>query len=229
MSFGATAKEERPKERSEDSTPTAGIGFQAGLKRVTDVALSSAALIFLLPLMLPIAMAIRLHDGGPALFVQTRIGRNGKRFSCFKFRTMVVDADARLKELLGTSPAALKEWEGSQKLTTDPRITRFGQFLRKSSLDELPQLLNILRGEMSIVGPRPIVESEVAKYGNYFDYYSSVKPGLTGLWQISGRSDTSYDERVALDVKYVEHWSFLVDTKIIALTIPAVLVSKGAR
>ena len=199
------------------------------MKRLMDIFLASFGLVFVAPLMIPIAVAIRLHDGGPALFVQSRIGRDGKKFRCYKFRSMVVDADTRLQELIESDPKARLEWTKAQKLTNDPRITRFGRFLRKSSLDELPQLFNILKGEMSVVGPRPIVDSEVSKYGIYFDHYKGTKPGLTGLWQISGRSDTSYDERVALDVAYVERWSLLGDAKIIALTIPAIVASKGAR
>jgi len=199
------------------------------LKRVTDFFIAATALVFLLPVMLPLAIAIRLSDGGPALFKQKRIGRDGKEFRCFKFRSMVVDSDARLKRLLADDPKARMEWQATQKLENDPRITAFGQFLRKSSLDELPQLINILKGEMSIVGPRPIVQNEVEKYGDYFGHYCQVRPGLTGLWQVSGRSDTTYGERVALDVQYVSDWSYASDIKIIAMTIPAVLMSDGAR
>ncbi len=199
------------------------------LKRITDFAVAAAALIFLLPIMLPLAIFIRLSDGGPALFRQKRIGRDGREFWCFKFRSMVVDADIRLQQLLETDPRARREWQATQKLENDPRITAFGHFLRKSSLDELPQLINILKGEMSIVGPRPIVQNEVEKYGDYFGHYCQVRPGLTGLWQVSGRSDTSYGERVALDVKYVSDWSYVSDIKIMAMTIPAVLLSDGAR
>ena len=141
----------------------------------------------------------------------------------------MTDGNSAASRLLKTDSKARLEWAQTQKLTHDPRITRLGQFLRKSSLDELPQLFNILKGEMSVVGPRPIVQSEVSKYGIYFDHYKGAKPGLTGLWQISGRSDTSYDERVALDVAYVERWSLLQDAKIIALTVPAIVASKGAR
>lgn len=199
------------------------------LKRVTDFVLAAAALVFLLPVMVPLAIAIRLSDGGPALYKQRRIGRDGKEFKCFKFRSMVVDSDVRLQRLLETDPKARREWQATQKLENDPRITPFGQFLRKSSLDELPQLINILKGEMSIVGPRPIVQNEVEKYGDYFAHYCQVRPGLTGLWQVSGRSDTSYGERVLLDVQYVSDWSYMGDIKIIAMTVPAVLMSDGAR
>ncbi len=197
-------------------------------KRLFDIATSSIALVFLLPLLAPIALLIRLSDGGPALFVQERIGLDGRKFRCFKFRTMVVDAQARLDKLLSEDPVARREWAADQKLRNDPRITGLGAFLRKSSLDELPQLLNIIKGDMSVVGPRPIVEKETARYGSAFSYYCEVRPGLTGLWQISGRNDTTYAERVALDVKYVRHWTPLGDLKIVALTIPAILFSSGA-
>lgn len=204
-------------------------GANGALKRITDFAVAVAALIFLLPIMLPLAVFIRLSDGGPALFRQKRIGRDGREFWCFKFRSMVIDADVRLQKLLEADPVARREWQATQKLENDPRITTLGHILRKSSLDELPQLINILKGEMSIVGPRPIVQNEVEKYGDYFGHYCQVRPGLTGLWQVSGRSDTSYGERVALDVKYVSDWSYVSDIKIMAMTIPAVLLSDGAR
>lgn len=199
------------------------------LKRITDFVIAGTTLIFLLPIIIPLAIAVRLSDGGPALFKQRRIGRDGKEFNCYKFRSMVIDADLRLQKLLKEDPRARQEWQATQKLEKDPRITPFGQFLRKSSLDELPQLINILKGEMSIVGPRPIVRNEVEKYGDYFPYYCQVRPGLTGLWQVSGRSDTSYGERVKLDVQYVSAWSYVSDIKIMAMTIPAVLMSDGAR
>lgn len=199
------------------------------VKRTLDVVLATSALVFIAPLLLVIALLIRLQDGGPALFVQSRVGRDGKMFSCFKFRSMTINADERLRELIATNPSARMEWEATQKLRNDPRITRLGHFLRKSSLDELPQLLNIIRGEMSIVGPRPIVEAEIAKYGAYFDYYTSSKPGLTGLWQVSGRSNTSYAERVQLDVRYAREWTVMGDIRIIAMTIPAILTSRGAH
>jgi len=169
---------------------------------------------------------IKRHDGGPAIFAQDRIGHGGRVFRCYKLRSMVVDSQARLEALLESDPAARAEWEATQKLKNDPRITRLGQFLRKSSLDELPQLWNIFMGEMSIVGPRPIVQNEIAKYGADFIYYTDVRPGLTGLWQVSGRSETTYEERVALDVEYVREWSFFRDIKVILLTIPAILASR---
>ena len=198
------------------------------LKRSFDVAVAFSALVFLAPMMLVIAFLIKNKDGGPALFEQTRIGLNGEEFTCLKFRSMVTNAAEELDKLLKSDPAAAAEWAKDQKLRNDPRITHVGRFIRKTSLDELPQLLNILKGEMSIIGPRPIVANEVAKYGSDFQHYASVKPGVTGLWQISGRNDTTYAERVQLDVTYARDWSFGLDLKIMFLTVPAVLFSKGA-
>lgn len=197
-------------------------------KRSFDVIVATAALVFLSPLMLAIAILIRHKDGGPAIFRQKRIGLNGQEFECLKFRSMVMNASEELDRLLATNAVAAAEWARDQKLRDDPRITAVGHFIRKTSLDELPQLINILRGEMSIVGPRPIVRNEVEKYGSYFSYYANVKPGITGLWQISGRNNTTYDERVQLDLRYAKQWSIWLDIKIFFLTIPAVLFSKGA-
>ncbi len=198
-------------------------------KRSLDILVASAALLFLAPLLLFVAGLIRLQDGGPALFRQKRQGRDGKPFHCYKLRSMVPNAAERLEQLLATDPEARREWQETQKLTHDPRITPLGHFIRKTSIDELPQLINIIRGDMSIVGPRPIVENEIVKYGEYYQTYCSVRPGLTGLWQVRGRSDTSYDQRVALDVEYARNRSFFTDLKIMFLTVPAVLNSRGAR
>ena len=197
------------------------------VKRTIDLFITSAALIVFGPAMVFTALLIR-WGGGPALFRHERIGINGKPFYCLKFRTMCVDADQRLKAHLEQNPDAAREWQESQKLQKDPRITFVGRFLRKWSIDELPQLLNVLRGEMSIVGPRPIVRSEIEKYAEHFVLYASVRPGITGLWQVSGRSGTSYAERVLLDKQYVENQSVLADIRIIALTIPAVFGARGA-
>ena len=196
-------------------------------KRLIDLVMSSSALVVFGPAMILTALLIR-YGGGPALFRHERIGINGKPFSCLKFRTMCVDSDQKLTAHLEQNPDAAREWGENQKLKDDPRITFVGRFLRKWSIDELPQLLNVLRGEMSIVGPRPIVRSEVEKYAEHFALYASVRPGITGLWQISGRSGTSYAERVLLDKKYVETQSVLGDIRIIALTIPAVFGARGA-
>ncbi|MEO0972370.1 MAG: sugar transferase, partial [Pseudomonadota bacterium] len=170
---------------------------------------------------------IRL-SGGPILFRQRRIGRRGEMFSCWKFRTMVPDAQQALQRVLDADPAARAEWQRDQKLRDDPRVTRIGNFLRRTSLDELPQLLNVLRGEMSLVGPRPVVKDELVRYGSRARYYLSVKPGLTGLWQISGRNDTSYSRRVALDVFYVKNCSLQFDIWILWRTVGVVLCGFGA-
>lgn len=197
-------------------------------KRITDVVLASVALVFLAPVMLVIALVIKVTDPGPVFFSQVRYGAGGRTFRCHKFRTMIVDAQQVLEAYLAENPDAADEWARDHKLRNDPRVTRIGAFLRKTSLDELPQLVNILRGEMSVVGPRPIVAEEVEKYGASFAAYSATRPGLTGLWQVSGRNNTTYEERVALDKAYVDEWSYWKDISIIAATIPAVLLKKGA-
>lgn len=196
--------------------------------RVFDLVVAIAAIVFTAPLLIAIAVAIRLSDGGPALFRQERIGRDGRRFQCLKFRTMVVDSEQRLAAVLASNPIALSEWERYRKLRDDPRITAVGRFLRKSSLDELPQVFNVLKGEMSIVGPRPITASEIRLYGFRFADYARCKPGITGLWQVSGRSDTNFRRRVALDTVYSRRRTLWLDLKLIALTIPAVLSGRGS-
>jgi exopolysaccharide production protein ExoY len=196
---------------------------------VLDIIIAAVALLFFLPLLLLVALAIKLADPGPVFFRQNRIGLGGKTFGCWKFRTMVVDAEQRLAAILATDPEAAREWEESQKLTNDPRVTWLGNFLRRSSLDEVPQFFNVLMGEMSIVGPRPIVETEAARYGQHFALYCLVRPGITGLWQISGRSDVRYFERVLMDVRYVSSRSMMRDLKIIVLTVPSVLAARGSR
>ena len=198
------------------------------LIEVANIVIALAALVFAAPVMLAIGLAIFLQDGGPVLFAHRRIGRDGKTFRCLKFRSMAIDAEARLADLLANDPVARAEWEADHKLRHDPRVTRLGAFLRKSSLDELPQLLNVLKGEMSLVGPRPIVEAEIAKYGRRFRQYCAVKPGITGLWQVSGRNDTSYRTRVALDCVYARQRSAWLDAKVLACTIPAVLSRRGS-
>ena len=198
-------------------------------KRIFDVVISAIAIVALMPIMVVVAVLIKLQDGGKALYWQPRYGLDGETFNCFKLRSMVPNAKQELEALLARDPDARAEWNATQKLTNDPRITRIGHFVRKTSIDELPQLFNVLRGDMSLVGPRPIVENEIAKYGEDFVHYCTVRPGLTGLWQIKGRSDTSYPERVAMDVEYVKTRSFWGDIAIAFMTVPAVLMSKGAR
>ena len=193
-----------------------------------NIAVAILALVFLAPVMIGVALAIFAQDGGPVIFAHRRIGRGGRYFYCLKFRSMAKDAEARLADLLANDPDARAEWEKDHKLRDDPRVTRLGAFLRKSSLDELPQLFNVLRGEMSLVGPRPIVDAEVAKYGRRFGSYCAVKPGITGLWQVSGRNDTSYRARVAMDCVYARQRNVVIDGMIIAATVPAVLMRRGS-
>ncbi|TIX52099.1 sugar transferase [Alteraurantiacibacter aquimixticola] len=192
-----------------------------------DFTLALTLAIVFAPLMLLLVLMVKLTSPGPVIFCQQRVGRNGELFPCLKLRTMVVDAQARLDHLLATDPKARAEWQEDQKLRNDPRITPIGHFLRRTSLDELPQLWNILMGHMSFVGPRPIVQDEVSRYGVHIGRYCAVRPGLTGLWQISGRNDVSYSERVRLDVKYVRRHTFVGDMFICARTVPAILGSRG--
>ena len=197
-------------------------------KRVFDMLVAAVALVFFAPAFLTIALLIKLTDPGPVFFKHTRVGRRGKRFDCLKFRTMKTDSEERLAHILLTDPRAAAEWEAGQKLRNDPRVTWFGTFLRKSSLDELPQLLNVLRGEMSLVGPRPVTRAELNRYGKDRRYYLLVRPGITGLWQVSGRSSTGYEKRISLDREYLEEWSWLGEIWIILMTIPAVLKTRDA-
>lgn len=196
--------------------------------RALDMVGAGCALLFFAPILVLIVAAMLVGDRGPVLFRHRRIGRDGRPFYCLKFRTMVPDAEARLKELLARSPEARAAWMRDQKLKNDPRITPVGKFLRVSSLDELPQLWNVLMGEMSLVGPRPITESEIARYGRYFVHYVRVRPGITGLWQISGRNDVSYRRRVAMDVTYARTASFALYLRILVFTVPAVLLARGS-
>jgi undecaprenyl-phosphate galactose phosphotransferase len=197
------------------------------LKAAFDEFVAALCVLFLAPLLAALAVAVRL-DGGPAFYRHRRIGEGGRAFYCMKFRTMVPNSDEVLNRVLAADPAAAAEWAATQKLRNDPRVTRVGRFLRKSSLDELPQLFNVLRGEMSLVGPRPIVQAEIARYAGEIEYYYEAKPGITGLWQVSGRSDTSYDRRVRLDVWYVRNWTLWHDIAILMKTIPAVFLQRGA-
>ncbi|MBP0463970.1 sugar transferase [Roseomonas sp. PWR1] len=198
-------------------------------KRAMDIAIAGLALLVALPFFLVVGAMVRA-DGGPAFYAHPRVGRGGRIFGCLKFRSMVIDSQARLEALLATDPAARAEWEQTRKLKNDPRITRIGRFLRATSLDELPQLINVLKGEMAIVGPRPVTQSELdGYYGAAAAHYLSVRPGITGLWQVSGRSETSYDQRVALDVAYVSQPSLLADIRILLKTPVAVLSRRGAH
>ena len=197
-------------------------------QRVLDFSLTVPLLIVLAPILGLIALAVWINDGGPAFYGQMRIGRHGRSFRCWKFRSMVTDSDAVLARVLANSPEARAEWARDHKLKADPRITWVGRLLRSSSLDELPQLWNVLRGEMSLVGPRPIVVAEVGRYGARFHDYCTCRPGITGLWQVSGRNDTSYRRRVAIDAVYARRASLGLDIAILARTVPAVLLRRGS-
>ena len=198
------------------------------MKRTIDIVLAALALVLLLPAMALIALILFLQDGRPIFFNHCRIGFRGREFSCLKFRTMKQDAEQRLADLLRNCEASRQEWATTQKLKNDPRITRFGSFLRRSSLDELPQLINVLRGEMSLVGPRPIVRAEIPRYADAYIYYASIRPGVTGLWQINGRNDTDYSERVRLDVQYAKTGTLRTDLIILIKTVAVVLLGRGS-
>jgi exopolysaccharide production protein ExoY len=204
-----------------------GVALGGWRKRALDIVLASVAIIGLLPLTLLLAAAIRLSDGGPVLFRHERIGRNGRPFGCLKFRTMAQNGDEILRRHLAEEPDAAREWERSRKLRNDPRLTRLGYGLRKSSVDELPQLINILKGEMSFVGPRPITIAEIPKYGENIEQYLKARPGLTGSWQVSGRNDTDYGQRVQIDCDYIENWCTWNDLKILGRTLFVVISTRG--
>jgi lipopolysaccharide/colanic/teichoic acid biosynthesis glycosyltransferase len=197
------------------------------LKRLFDIFAAACAIVLLAPVFVGIAMAVK-RDGGPAIYGHTRVGRNGKKFRCLKFRSMVVNSEQVLKDLLARDPEARAEWEREFKLRNDVRVTRIGHFLRRSSLDELPQIWNVLRGEMSFVGPRPIIDQELERYGDASKYYLMATPGITGLWQVSGRSDVDYATRVSLDVSYVMNWTFRKDIGILFKTFFVVIRRSGA-
>lgn len=198
------------------------------IKRGFDISVSLIGLILLSPFLAWLYSIVYTATKGHPLFSHERIGFGGRKFKVYKFRTMYLDADERLELLLESSVESKEEWEKDFKLKNDPRVTKIGAFLRKTSLDELPQLINVLKGEMSLVGPRPIVEQEVEKYGEYFEYFTAVTPGITGLWQVSGRNDIEYDERVQLDVWYVRNWSIELDIQILIKTVLVVLGRKGS-
>ncbi len=198
------------------------------LIRALDVIISLFALIFFAPVLISVGLMVKAQDGGAVFFGQTRIGFGGRDFTCYKFRSMLTDADVRLKNLLATDATARAEWIRDHKLKNDPRITGFGRFIRKSSLDEFPQLWNVLKGDMSLVGPRPIVQDEICKYGRTFVRYASVKPGITGLWQVSGRNNVSYHRRVAMDRLYCRRRNVGLYLYILMATIPSILAQRGS-
>lgn len=202
-------------------------GINGGAKRTVDVLISLLALVFLAPLMLLVFVAIKC-DGGGAFYVQSRVGRGGKLFRMYKFRTMHTNAGDVLKQLLETDEGARAEWGRFQKLRNDPRVTRTGRVLRASSIDELPQLFNVLKGDMSIVGQRPILAHQRAAYGPHIAGYEKARPGITGLWQVKGRNRLSFEQRAALGTDYVRRWTLGRDLWILLLTVPALLSSTGA-
>ncbi len=199
------------------------------LKRALDLAIGTAMLIFFAPVMILVALAVCVTSTGPILFRHERVGAQGQIFQCLKFRTMRVDAEKVLANIIAARSDLRREWFENQKLIVDPRITSIGGFLRNSSLDELPQLFNVLRGEMSLIGPRPVIKAEIPRYGRYSQSYFSVKPGLSGLWQISGRNEVSYRRRVAADVLYSRTRSLRMDLWILIMTVPAVVTCRGSR
>ena len=198
------------------------------IKRAFDIVMTIVGGILISPILIGVALWVYRDSPGPIIYKHRRIGKDGKEFDCYKFRSMCVDSAERLQKLLETDPEAKKEWETSFKLKNDPRITRSGHFLRKTSLDELPQLLNVLKGEMSLVGPRPIVKKEIHFYGDYIKDYYMVRPGITGMWQTSGRSDIDYPERVHMDSWYVHNWCVWIDIVMLWRTVAVVLAHKGA-
>ena len=214
---------------SKTTFPHSGSAYARYGKRPIDTFLVLISMTVLLPGMVLITLSIILSQGGVPFFRHRRIGRNGVPFMCWKFRTMVPNAESRLKDYLANNPCAAKEWKENFKLTHDPRITRLGRFLRCSSMDELPQIWNIIKGDMSIVGPRPVTQEELSMYGPSLHYYYSVRPGLTGPWQVSGRNDTSYSDRVGvgLDVDYAKTFTVRTDFSIIKSTVKAVIYRTG--
>lgn len=198
------------------------------VKRGFDILMSLFAMPVLIPLFLLISLAIKIETPGAAIYAHERIGKNGRPFRCYKFRTMYRDAEERLKEILESNEALRDEWEKSWKLKDDPRVTRMGRILRRTSLDELPQILNVIKGEMSLIGPRPYLPREIKEIGDSYSIISSTRPGITGLWQVSGRSNTGYDYRIKLDTWYVMNWSLWLDVAIIFKTIKVVLKAEGA-
>lgn len=198
------------------------------IKRIIDILFVIIVSPIVIPIMLILTIVVKVSSKGPVFYGHKRVGKNGKEFKCWKFRSMVVNADKMLDKLLAENPEMKKEWDKDCKLENDPRVTKVGRFLRKTSLDELPQIINIFTGEMSLVGPRPVTEPELVKYGKYKDYVLSVTPGLTGMWQVSGRSDTGYEERISFDSYYIQNWSIWLDIWILIKTVWVVIKGKGA-
>jgi exopolysaccharide production protein ExoY len=203
--------------------------FQKGLKRLVDVAGALTFFTLGLPLFIAIALGVWISSPGPIFYSQLRVGRKGKLFRFYKFRSMLIDSDEVLTSFLDSDAQARQKWDTHQKIENDPRVTPFGQFIRRTSLDELPQFWNVLQGDMSLVGPRPCIAHQEKFYGNYWGIYCAMKPGLTGLWQVSGRNRLSYGQRVSLDARYVQQWSLWLDFRILLKTVKAVVSGDGSH
>ncbi len=223
MSSGTSSRSVIALTTAIEQPPIGGLG-----KRAFDICAASLAIAVLMPIMFLCALAVLATSRDRIIFRHRRVGLHGESFDCLKFQTMVRDGDRLLREFLATHPEARAEWDATRKLRNDPRVTAFGKVLRKTSVDELPQLFNVLKGDMSIVGPRPVVEQELSKYGVRGGAYMHCRPGITGLWQVSGRSTTTYQRRVACDAYYARNWSPALDAKILILTLPVVLGSRSA-
>ena len=219
--FGAPARSGANQDQSWKRQKEVALGGYP--KRICDVVIASVTLVVVLPLLIMLAALVKLTMGGSVIFAHRRVGLMGREFLCYKFRTMVADGDEILRRHLVANPEAAQEWALHQKLVCDPRVTPLGLLMRKASLDELPQLINVIKGEMSCVGPRPIVRDELERYGRQARRYVSARPGLTGLWQVTGRSKIGYRRRVALDACYVTRWSLGLDLLILLRTIPALM------
>jgi len=202
--------------------------FGGALKRTFDLVVTAPLLVLLAPLLFLLALAVKVQDGGPVFFVQQRVGFRGRRFACLKFRSMIVQAEARMEDILRDDPEAAREWGEKQKLTRDPRVTSVGVVLRATSADEFPQLFNVLRGDMSIVGPRPMLPGQIKDYGPAFSRYCAARPGITGLWQVSGRNETTFQRRAELDQVYLWDWSLLTDLSLLGRTVGVVVRRRGA-
>lgn len=204
------------------------VPFGGRIKRVADLIVALISVILFAPVMILAAIAVKLQDGGPVFFAQMRVGRHGRLFRCLKFRSMIVGAENCMDDLLSDDPEAAEEWGRNQKLAHDPRVTPVGRLLRATSVDELPQLLNVLRGEMSVVGPRPITPDQVQDYGAGYPRYCTARPGITGLWQVSGRNQTTFRRRAEFDQAYLRAWSLLTDVVLLVRTVDVVVRRRGA-
>ena len=210
------------------STHNLTFGFNLFVKRILDIFIILIFSPILIPVFLILMLLVKCTSKGPIFYGHKRVGKNGKEIKCWKFRSMCINSQEMLEHILATDPVRREEWEKDRKFVDDPRVTSFGKFLRKTSLDELPQVINILAGQMSFVGPRPVTRDEISKYGDYADYVLSVTPGLSGMWQVSGRSETSYEDRISLDTYYIQNWSVWLDIWILIKTVWVVLKGKGA-